>query len=63
MIIKKLIAEALVHLKPLGYLLIEHGYDQAEAVQNLLQLTGFINIASKLDLVSVARVTMGQKEL
>ncbi len=63
MLIRRLITEATLHLKAGGYILIEHGYDQAEAVQKLLQSAGFIGISSKLDLAAIPRVTMAKKAL
>ncbi len=62
-IIKRLIDEAARHLKAGGSILIEHGYDQASAVQNLLQSKGFTAIASRHDLADIARVTMAKKPL
>jgi release factor glutamine methyltransferase len=63
MLIRRLITEATLHLKAGGSILIEHGYDQAEAVQKLLQSAGFIGISSKLDLAAIPRVTMAKKAL
>jgi release factor glutamine methyltransferase len=48
------------HLLPGGWLLLEHGYDQAQAVQSLLATQGFTHISSHLDLAGIARVTGGQ---
>lgn len=37
------------HLAPGGWMLLEHGYDQAPAVQGLLRSNGFVDIESRLD--------------
>jgi release factor glutamine methyltransferase len=45
------------YLKPGGWLLLEHGYQQAPAVQKLLQTAGFSQLATHLDLAGLPRVT------
>lgn len=57
--IRLIIAGAPVHLKPEGQLWLEHGYDQSEAVQNLLLTHGFSEVRSVQDLAGIARVTGG----
>ena len=57
--IRQIIADAGSHLKPGGQLWLEHGYDQAEAVQDLLRGRGFSGIRSLQDLAGIARVTGG----
>jgi release factor glutamine methyltransferase len=47
------------HLKPGGWLLLEHGYDQAEAVRGLLQAAGFRGLVSIQDLAGIPRVAGG----
>jgi release factor glutamine methyltransferase len=44
-----------------GWLLLEHGFDQAEAVRSLLSNNGFIDVQSRRDLGGNERVTWGQK--
>jgi release factor glutamine methyltransferase len=58
--IRKIISHAKQHLKPQGWLMLEHGYDQAEPVARLLAGTGFENISSHPDLAGIARVTIAQ---
>jgi release factor glutamine methyltransferase len=48
------------HLKPHGWLLMEHGYDQAAAVRALLQTAGFTSVQSWTDLSGIERVSGGQ---
>lgn len=38
------------HLNAGGWLMLEHGYDQAEAVRQLLQDAGFAQVESRKDL-------------
>ncbi len=47
------------HLKQGGWLLLEHGYDQAETVRELLQGRGFTQVSSRLDLNGIERCTGG----
>jgi release factor glutamine methyltransferase len=48
------------YLNAQGWLLLEHGFNQAEAVSDLLEQAGFVEIQSLPDLGGVLRVTMGQ---
>ena len=54
--IRTLVAGARAHLKPGGWLLLEHGYDQAEAVSKLLAQAGFEERISIQDLAGIPRV-------
>lgn len=47
------------HLVPGGWLLIEHGYDQAAQVRELLIRQGFRDVQSWQDLAGIERVTGG----
>ncbi len=57
--IRTITAQARQHLLPEGALLIEHGYDQAEAVRALMVGGGLSGITDHLDLAGVLRVTAG----
>jgi release factor glutamine methyltransferase len=57
--IRLIIAQAKDHLSANGWLLFEHGYDQAEQVRTLLQQTGFTEIFSARDLAGIERVSGG----
>lgn len=48
------------HLKPHGWLLLEHGHDQALQVQQLLQAAGFTEVSTRFDLGGQPRCTGGQ---
>lgn len=58
--IRQIINQAKQHLKPQGCLMIEHGYDQAEKVAQLLSSAGFDAVASVADLSGILRVTLGR---
>ena len=58
--IRHIIGHAWQHLAPHGWLMLEHGYDQAEKVADLLRCAGFESISSCADLSGVYRVTLGQ---
>ena len=59
--IRLLIAGARNHLLPSGWLLIEHGYDQAVQVRELLKASGFDEVASWSDDAGIERVSGGQR--
>lgn len=46
-------------LEPGGWLLLEHGFDQGEAVRALLQQRGFVAIETRADLAGQERVSGG----
>jgi len=48
------------YLKPDGWLLTEHGYDQSEAVRKLLAQHGFAEVQSWRDLAGIERVSGGK---
>lgn len=58
--LRTIVAQAPAHLAPGGWLLLEHGYDQAEAVCALLTQRGFVQVQSHNDLAGIARCTGGQ---
>ncbi|PUE12021.1 peptide chain release factor N(5)-glutamine methyltransferase [Limnohabitans sp. T6-20] len=61
--IRQIIAQAPSRLSPGGWLLLEHGWDQAQAVQALLRQGGFEQVQSRQDLAGVDRCTGGMKPL
>lgn len=58
--IEQIIEQAPQALNAAAWLLIEHGYDQAEAVTELLRSTGFQHVHTRQDLSHQARITGGQ---
>ncbi|MDP1683746.1 peptide chain release factor N(5)-glutamine methyltransferase [Hydrogenophaga sp.] len=58
--IRTIIKDAPGAMVPGGWLLIEHGFDQAEAVRSLLQAAGFEQVSSRTDLAAIERCSGGQ---
>ncbi|MEX2500260.1 MAG: peptide chain release factor N(5)-glutamine methyltransferase [Wenzhouxiangellaceae bacterium] len=58
--IRRLIEQSRRLLAPGGWLLIEHGYNQAEAVRALFRSNGYEQVESKTDLAGIERVTGGR---
>lgn len=61
-VIRPLVARAPQHLNPGGWLLLEHGYDQADAVAELLADAGFRDCFMQRDLTGTPRVSGGRRE-
>lgn len=59
--IVRIVAAAPAFLTPGGWLLLEHGYDQAAAVRELLLAGGFAEVASARDLAGIERITLGRR--
>ena len=57
--IQKIITGATKYLNRAGYLFLEHGYQQAAAVRQLLLAQQFSDVASHCDLAGIERVTVG----
>ena len=57
--LRSIVRQAPQHLKPGGWLLLEHGYDQAQAVQDLLSNAGFTQVQSHADLAGILRCSGG----
>jgi len=59
--LRHLAAHAPASLAPGGWLLLEHGWDQADAVRSLLQAAGLVAVASRRDLAGIERCSGGQR--
>jgi len=57
--IRRIVASAKEHLNTGGWLLFEHGYDQARRVRELLGTAGYAEVFSALDLAGIERVSGG----
>ena len=55
--IRRIVAGAPAHLLPGAWLLLEHGHDQADAVQQLLRDAGFEAMRTRNDLAGLPRCT------
>jgi len=58
--IRHIIKAAPVYLRTNGWLMLEHGYDQSQAVARLMAESGFVDTQHQYDLANVARVTIGR---
>ena len=59
--LRRIVAAAPAHLVPGGWLLLEHGWDQAGAVRDLLAGAGFRQLQSRRDLAGIERCSGGQR--
>ena len=59
--LRALIMQAPTYLNPRGWLAVEHGYDQAAAVRELMHAAGLVNIATQRDYAELERVTYAQR--
>ena len=57
--IRRILADAPSYLAPGGWLFLEHGYDQAEAMRTLLAEAGFGDVAQHRDLAGIIRISGG----
>lgn len=58
--IRQIIRQAPDYLEHAGWLVLEHGFDQAETVRGLLAARGFSGVESRLDLGGHQRISLGQ---
>jgi len=59
--LRQIITQAPACLLAGGWLLLEHGYDQAAAVRDLLRAAGFSHVQSRQDLSGIERCSGGQR--
>ena len=57
--IRRIAAAAPQHLRPGGWLLLEHGYNQGEGCRAILRRQGFLDVETIRDLAGLERVSMG----
>ena len=58
--LRQIIQQAPGRLHPGGWLLLEHGHDQAQAVRSLLVAQGYTQVTSRRDLAGIERCSGGQ---
>jgi release factor glutamine methyltransferase len=58
--IRAIVTQAPARLQPGGWLLLEHGWDQAPAARQLLAAAGFRSVASRKDLAGIERCSGGR---
>ena len=59
--LRQIATEAFARLSDGGWLLLEHGYDQAQPVREILEGAGYTEINSTRDLAGIERVCEGRK--
>jgi release factor glutamine methyltransferase len=59
--IRIIISQAKEYLKPNGFLLLEHGYNQGNSVRELLKNASFNSVASIKDYALIERLSIGKK--
>lgn len=59
--LRHIISQAPNYLNKQAWLLVEHGYNQADAVRPLFRQAGFQSVASQVDLAGHPRVSYGQR--
>lgn len=57
--VREIVRAASRHLSDAGLLAVEHGYDQASRVREMLEASGFAGVASRRDLAEIERVSGG----
>ena len=59
--IRRIVAGGQAHLLPGGWLLIEHGWDQGEAIRALFEQAGYVQVRTAQDLEQRDRITLGHR--
>jgi release factor glutamine methyltransferase len=59
--LQAIISDADKFLKPGGLIAVEHGFDQSEAVMELMKIAGLIDVQAHLDLAGHSRAASGRK--
>lgn len=59
--IRLIIDQAWLHLYKQGWLVIEHGYNQAQSINQLFEKAGYQNLQLHKDLAGNPRISLGQK--
>jgi len=59
--LREIVAGAPSHLRPGGWLLLEHGHEQGDAVRALLEAAGFVETGTLCDAAGLPRVTIARK--
>jgi release factor glutamine methyltransferase len=58
--LRELTAGAPTWLKPGGWLMVEHGFDQGAPMRDLFRAAGLVEVATVRDLAGLERITLGQ---
>ena len=58
---RALAAECIQHVKPQGWLMVEHGFEQAADIQAIFQAAGLQQVHTLQDHAGLDRITLGQR--
>jgi release factor glutamine methyltransferase len=58
--LRRIVGGAAARLRPGGWLLVEHGFDQGDAVRRLFRESGFLDVETARDAGGRERVTLGR---
>jgi release factor glutamine methyltransferase len=58
--LRRIAGAAPTYLRPGGWLLLEHGYDQAETCRDLLRNAGFADLVFRADIAGLPRIAGGR---
>ena len=58
--LRTIVGAAPEHLRAQGWLVVEHGFDQADSVRDMFANAGFIDIETRRDLAGLPRATGGR---
>lgn len=58
--LRTIASTARAHLRPGGWLVVEHGYDQGDHVARLFCASGYAEVSTHSDTAGLSRVTMGR---
>ncbi len=59
--IRRIVDGGQAHLRPEGWLLIEHGWDQGAAIRALFDAAGFVEVQTAQDVEQRDRITLGRR--
>lgn len=59
--LRLIVSDAPSWLSPGGWLVVEHGHDQGDAVSTLLRSSGFVDVETRQDLAGLDRVGLGRR--
>ena len=57
---RKIVSESVNYLNPEGWLMFEIGYDQGEAVSEMMKVSGYTEVRVVKDLAGLDRVVIGK---
>lgn len=59
--LRTIVRDAPAHLRPSGWLVVEHGHDQGESVRALMGAAGLIDVETRRDLAGADRMSAGRR--